>query len=282
MRQIHHWAALLFVAAMIGPPAAGLLHRRVPQAARAQLGHRRRLLLLLGIARGLRRLLAARRPALRHRPAHRRRASCKAIPVVGTYMSFFLFGGEFPGERLIPRLYTVHVLLIPGILLGADRAPTCCCSSTTSTPSARARPHRAATSSATRCFPVYTAKAGGFFFIVFGVTALMGGARSRSTRSGSTGPTTRRRSPPAPSPTGTWAGSTARCGSCPAGRPTSGATRSVVERPDPGPDPARACMFTLLVLLPVHRGLGHRRQARAPPARPPAQRPDPHRARWSR
>ena len=41
----------------------------------------------------------------------------KSIPVVGTYMSFFLFGGEFPGDAIIPRLYTAHVLLIPGVLL---------------------------------------------------------------------------------------------------------------------------------------------------------------------
>jgi ubiquinol-cytochrome c reductase cytochrome b subunit len=41
-----------------------------------------------------------------------------SIPVVGTYITFFIFGGEFPGDLIIPRLYTVHVLLIPGILLG--------------------------------------------------------------------------------------------------------------------------------------------------------------------
>ena len=41
----------------------------------------------------------------------------KSMPVVGTYMSFFLFGGEFPGESIIPRLFTIHVLLIPGLLL---------------------------------------------------------------------------------------------------------------------------------------------------------------------
>ena len=54
----------------------GVLHRRVPQAARAQLGDRRRPARCWRMRRGLRRLLAARRPALRHRPAHRRRASC--------------------------------------------------------------------------------------------------------------------------------------------------------------------------------------------------------------
>ena len=65
--------------------------------------------------------------------------------------------------------------------------------------------------------PVYIAKAGGFFFIVFGVIALHRGAWSRSTRSGPTGPTTRPRSPRAPSRTGTWASPTARCACCPAG-----------------------------------------------------------------
>ena len=40
-----------------------------------------------------------------------------SLPVVGTYLSFFLFGGQFPGEDIIARLYTVHVLLIPGLFL---------------------------------------------------------------------------------------------------------------------------------------------------------------------
>ena len=40
MRQIHHWAALLFVGVDPRAPAAHLLHRRVPQAARAQLDGR--------------------------------------------------------------------------------------------------------------------------------------------------------------------------------------------------------------------------------------------------
>ncbi|WP_084962527.1 cytochrome b [Thermoactinospora rubra] len=39
-----------------------------------------------------------------------------AIPLVGTYLSMFVFGGPFPGDA-IPRLFVTHVLLIPGILL---------------------------------------------------------------------------------------------------------------------------------------------------------------------
>src|SRR5207253_9500033 len=40
-----------------------------------------------------------------------------SIPIVGTYLTFFLFGGEFPAHDIIPRLYIIHVLLIPGLLL---------------------------------------------------------------------------------------------------------------------------------------------------------------------
>ena len=40
-----------------------------------------------------------------------------SIPIVGSYLSFWMFGGLFPGDSIIPRLFTVHVLLIPGILL---------------------------------------------------------------------------------------------------------------------------------------------------------------------
>ncbi|MEU8801564.1 ubiquinol-cytochrome c reductase cytochrome b subunit [Spirillospora sp. NPDC048819] len=39
-----------------------------------------------------------------------------SIPLVGSYAVMFLFGGEFPGTDIIPRLYVIHVLLIPGIL----------------------------------------------------------------------------------------------------------------------------------------------------------------------
>ncbi|RVX41501.1 ubiquinol-cytochrome c reductase cytochrome b subunit [Nonomuraea polychroma] len=40
-----------------------------------------------------------------------------SVPLVGTYLAAFLFGGEFPGDDIISRLYSIHVLLIPGLLL---------------------------------------------------------------------------------------------------------------------------------------------------------------------
>ena len=45
------------------------------------------------------------------------------MPVIGTWLHWALFGGDFPvavsdtSNRLIPRLYALHILLLPGIIL---------------------------------------------------------------------------------------------------------------------------------------------------------------------
>jgi ubiquinol-cytochrome c reductase cytochrome b subunit len=98
----------------------------------------------------------------------------KSIPVVGTYLSFFLFGGEFPGEAIIPRLFTIHVLLIPGLLLALIAAHMLLLvyHKHTQWPGPGRTEENVV---GYPMLPVYAAKAGGFFFIVFGVSALMGG-----------------------------------------------------------------------------------------------------------
>jgi ubiquinol-cytochrome c reductase cytochrome b subunit len=101
----------------------------------------------------------------------------KATPVVGTYMSFFLFGGEFPGDSIIPRLYTIHVLLIPGLLLaliGAHMLLLVFHKHTQWPGPGRTEQNVVGYP----MLPVYMAKAGGFFFMVFGISALMGGLLS--------------------------------------------------------------------------------------------------------
>ncbi|MCK2218745.1 cytochrome bc complex cytochrome b subunit [Actinomadura sp. ATCC 31491] len=40
-----------------------------------------------------------------------------SLPLVGTYLTFLLFGGEYPGEDVVSRFYSLHILLIPGVLL---------------------------------------------------------------------------------------------------------------------------------------------------------------------
>jgi ubiquinol-cytochrome c reductase cytochrome b subunit len=40
----------------------------------------------------------------------------EGVPVAGTYLTFFLFVGQFPGTEFISRFYVIHVLLIPGLI----------------------------------------------------------------------------------------------------------------------------------------------------------------------
>src|SRR5665811_2228047 len=41
----------------------------------------------------------------------------RSIPIIGTWAEFLVFGGEFPGTIIVARLYMVHILLVPGLLL---------------------------------------------------------------------------------------------------------------------------------------------------------------------
>ena len=42
----------------------------------------------------------------------------ESIPIIGSYLVSFLWGGRFPGDIIIPRFYIIHVLIIPLVLLG--------------------------------------------------------------------------------------------------------------------------------------------------------------------
>jgi len=104
-------------------------------------------------------------------------AIIQSIPVVGTYLSFFAFGGAFPGEVFIPRIYIVHVLLLPGIFLALITVHLMLVwyQKHTQYPG----PGRTEKNVVGYpLMPVYMAKAGGFFFIVFGVTAFLGAVAS--------------------------------------------------------------------------------------------------------
>jgi ubiquinol-cytochrome c reductase cytochrome b subunit len=98
----------------------------------------------------------------------------KATPVVGSYLSFFAFGGEFPGDAIVSRLYAVHILLIPGLLLALIGAHMLLLvyQKHTQWPGPGKTNENVV---GYPMLPVYAAKAGGFFFIVFGISALMGG-----------------------------------------------------------------------------------------------------------
>src|SRR3954454_17753957 len=40
-----------------------------------------------------------------------------SVPVAGTWLHWMVFGGEFAGEQWIPRFFTAHVFLLPGLLV---------------------------------------------------------------------------------------------------------------------------------------------------------------------
>jgi ubiquinol-cytochrome c reductase cytochrome b subunit len=116
LRQIHHWAALLFTASL-------MIHMlrvfftgayRKPRELNWLIGIG---LFTLALFEGLTGY-SLPDDLLSGAGLRITQGVLLSIPLVGTYLSFFLFGGEYPGEVVIPRFYSLHILLIPGILLG--------------------------------------------------------------------------------------------------------------------------------------------------------------------
>ncbi|WP_240771094.1 ubiquinol-cytochrome c reductase cytochrome b subunit [Nocardioides sp. GY 10113] len=172
MRQMHHWAAMIFIASMMIHLMRVYLTGafRKPREVNWLIGC---LLLLLGTIEGFTGY-SLPDDLLSGTGVRAADGFMKATPVVGTYMSFFLFGGEFPGDSIIPRFYVMHILLIPGLLLALIAAHMLLLvyHKHTQWPGPGRTQENVV---GYPMLPVYAAKAGGFFFIVFGVTALMGG-----------------------------------------------------------------------------------------------------------
>ncbi|MER7675532.1 ubiquinol-cytochrome c reductase cytochrome b subunit [Streptomyces sp. NPDC096934] len=170
IRQIHHWAALVFLAAMLTHMMRHFFTGsfRRPREVNWVFGWT---LLLLGMFEGLfgyslpDDLLSG--TGLRFVDG-----ALLSVPVVGTYLSFFLFGGEFPGHDIVARFYSLHVLLIPGIMAALVVAHLVLVVYHKHTQfGGPGRTERNVVG--TPFMPVYLAKAGGFFFLVFGVLALI-------------------------------------------------------------------------------------------------------------
>nr|WP_232548649.1 ubiquinol-cytochrome c reductase cytochrome b subunit [Propioniciclava soli] len=175
VRQIHHWAALLFVAAI----TAHMLRVFFTGAFRKP----REINWLIGVGLMATSLIAGFSgyslpdDLLSGTGLRFVDGLIRSIPVVGTWLEFFVFGGQFPGELLISRLYMVHILLVPAVILGLISAHLALVvyHKHTQFPG----PGRTeANVVGYPLFPVYMAKAGGFFFIVFGALILMAATMS--------------------------------------------------------------------------------------------------------
>src|SRR5919112_1287328 len=96
------------------------------------------------------------------------------IPVLGTWVHWALFGGEYVGELIVGRFYIIHVLLIPGVLLALIGLHLLILvkQKHTQFPGAGRTEHNVV---GVRMFPTFAAKSGGLFFVVFAAIALLAG-----------------------------------------------------------------------------------------------------------
>ncbi|KUH39335.1 MULTISPECIES: cytochrome b [Streptomyces] len=173
IRQIHHWAALIFLAGMFVHMMRVFFTGafRKPREVNWLFGF---LLFVLGMFTGFTGY-SLPDDLLSGTGVRFVEGAILAVPVVGTYLQMFVFGGEFPGTDIIPRFYAIHILLLPGIMLALVVAHLILVFHHKHTQYAGAgRTNKNVVGMP--FMPVYMAKAGGFFFLVFGVIAVIAGA----------------------------------------------------------------------------------------------------------
>ena len=172
IRQVHHWAALLFAISI-------MVHMmrifftgafRKPREANWAIGC---VLLLLSVAEGF---MGYSLPddLLSGVGLRIMSAIIIGLPVIGTWMHWIMFAGDFPGDIIISRLYIAHVLLIPGILLALIAAHLALVwfQKHTQFPGP-GRTERNVVG--VRIMPVFAVHSVSFGLITFGVVALLGG-----------------------------------------------------------------------------------------------------------
>ena len=170
MRQIHHWAALFFVGAILLHMARVFFTGafRKPREINWVIGT---VLLLLAMIEGFAGY-SLPDDMLSGVGIRVMEGFVQSSPVIGSWLSLAIFGGPFPGELIIPRLYMAHILLVPALLVGLFTAHIVLVAVHKHTQ----YPGPGKTNENVVGFPVmpvYAAKAGGFFFIVFGIIALI-------------------------------------------------------------------------------------------------------------
>ena len=170
MRQIHHWAADLFMASltihMLRVFFTGAY--RKPREINWLIGIG---LFTLGLLEGL---FGYSLPDDQLSGAGLRifEGVLQGIPIVGTYLAFFLFGGPFPGNFIVPRMYIIHVLLIPGIILALITAHLFIMVHQKHTQ----MPGKGNTEKnvvGQPFFPYFMAKGGAWFFFIFAALAIL-------------------------------------------------------------------------------------------------------------
>src|SRR5689334_23046420 len=172
MRQLHHWAALLFVASIVVHLLriffTGAFRR--PRETNWIIGV---IMLVLALLMGVTGY-SLPDDLLSGTGLRIISAILLSVPVIGTWAHFAVFDGDYVGEQIIGRFYIVHVLLIPAILLALIGLHLLILvkQKHTQFPGAGRTEHNVV---GNRLFPTFAAKATGLVFVVFGVCALLGG-----------------------------------------------------------------------------------------------------------
>jgi ubiquinol-cytochrome c reductase cytochrome b subunit len=115
VRQVHHWAALLFLAAitihMLRIFFTGAF--RKPRELNWVIGAS---LLMLGIFEGFLGYSLGD-DSLSGTGLRIADGIVLSIPVIGSWLQWLVFGSEYPGSIIISRMFSTHVVVVPGIIL---------------------------------------------------------------------------------------------------------------------------------------------------------------------
>jgi len=174
MRQMHHWAANIFLGAIVVHMCrvffTGAFRR--PRELNWIIGIN---LLILAIFNGF--LGYSLPDDLVSGTGIRIAFSIlESVPLVGSYLATFLFGGNFPGNgAIIPRFFIIHVLILPAIIAGLLGAHLALIVRNKHT---QFRGHGATEHNVVGAplWPTFFAKTNGFLFLIAAVTAILGAA----------------------------------------------------------------------------------------------------------
>lgn len=172
VRQMHHWAALIFVAAIVAHLARIFFtaaYRR-PRELTWLIGVT---LLIFAIVNGFIGYSIAG-DLLSGAGLRIAYAILLSVPVIGPWLAFLLLGGVVPAPVTLPRFYSLHIFLAPGLiaLLLAIHLGLVWRQMHTNYPG----PGRTETTIVgSRLWPSYTAKSLGLFCLLFALIAGLGG-----------------------------------------------------------------------------------------------------------
>ncbi|WP_436759708.1 cytochrome bc1 complex cytochrome b subunit [Streptosporangium sp. V21-05] len=171
MRQMHHWAALMFIGGMMIHMLRVFFNGayRKPRELNWLIGVA---LLALALFEGLTGY-SLLDDLLSGAGLRITAGVAQSLPVVGTWLTFFLIGGEYPGDEVIGRFYSIHILLLPGILLALITAHLIL----TWVLKHTQMPGRGRTNDnvvGAPTYPSFMAKSGAYFMFTFGIVALLG------------------------------------------------------------------------------------------------------------